>query len=98
VLGHQPPAADITHHDTLAELQTEHITRVDPGIDAAEHLQGVTGREPKASERPRRGEHRVTPNQLIGRNDHAASSVLAGSRAGGPRCRRTARAPGRVSC
>jgi hypothetical protein len=29
-------------------MAAEHITRVDPGVDAAEHLQGVAGREGKA--------------------------------------------------
>ncbi|MBV8994460.1 MAG: hypothetical protein JO287_12370, partial [Pseudonocardiales bacterium] len=56
------PAADVAHHDTFAELETEYITRVDPGVDAAEHLQGVVGREGKAGERPCRGERRVAPN------------------------------------
>jgi hypothetical protein len=62
--------AFVAHHDTFAELETEHITRIDPGVDAAEHLQGVAARKGKAGERPRRGEHRVAPNQLIGRDDH----------------------------
>ena len=64
------PAADVEHHDTLAELETGYITRVDPGVDAAEHLQGVAGREGKAGERPCRGERRVAPNQLVGRDGH----------------------------
>src|SRR5262245_61893308 len=64
------PPPDVAHHDTFAELETEYITRVDPGVDATEHLQGVAGREGKAGERPRRGERRVAPNQLVGRDDH----------------------------
>ena len=64
------PAADVEHHDTLAELETGYITRVDPGVDAAEHLQGVAGREGKAGERPCRGERRVAPDQLVGRDGH----------------------------
>src|SRR5215467_11484228 len=64
------PPADVAHDDTFTELETEYITRVDPGVDAAEHLQGVAGRERKAGERPRRGERRVAPNQLTGRNAH----------------------------
>ena len=31
----------------------EHVTRVDPGVDTAEHLQGVAGREGKAIDRLR---------------------------------------------
>ena len=64
------PAADVEHHDTLAELETGYITRVDPGVDAAEHLQGAAGREGKAGKRPGRGERRVAPDQVAGRNGH----------------------------
>ena len=32
-------AADVAHHDRLTEVETENITRVDPGIDATDDPQ-----------------------------------------------------------
>jgi hypothetical protein len=64
----------VAHHDTFAELETEYITRVDPGVDAAEHPQDAAGREGKADERPRRGERRVAPNQVAGRDAHVCGA------------------------
>ena len=31
--------ADVAHHDRLSEVETENVTRVDPGIDATEDPQ-----------------------------------------------------------
>ena len=70
------PAAEVAHYDGFAELETEHIARVDAPVDAADHLQGLVGREGKAGESPRGGERRVAPNQLAGRDEHARCRTL----------------------
>ena len=64
------PAADIAHHDAIAEVEAQHVTGVDSGVDAADHPQNLVTRERQAFERAAGGEHRVAPDQVGGRNCH----------------------------
>jgi hypothetical protein len=68
--GRRDPPADVADHDRLAELQAQDASRVDPGVDAAGHPQGLVRREGQAAGRPAGGKGRVPPDQLIGRDTH----------------------------
>jgi hypothetical protein len=74
-------AANVAHHGRLSNAETENMTRVDPGIDAADDPQRLIARERQAGERHVGGEPSVASDQLVGGNGHRDRAIGAMTRA-----------------